>query len=266
MADEPIIPEPEPVVEPVVAAVEPVVPEPAPDPEPVHPLAPGGQRFEEVYARMKQADDRAARAEGEVQALRQQLRPSQVPVVYTADQLQAAVDRGQITPMQAADLLSRQNSAAMAAQTIQAQTFAAKTQSALTEVNQYMEKMPALANALSPEFQKVAKAAYEIADEVGLPVQDPRVQRRALRETFGTLDRIAAAAKAQDSSRAASLPHTEAGPGAGGTAPAPKPGGTNPLKDVPPAYLEFWKKRGYTQKQMEDEAKYIVRPPRTVQK
>ena len=37
-----------------------------------HPLQPGGARFEEVYARMRQAEDRAARMEGALQQAQQQ--------------------------------------------------------------------------------------------------------------------------------------------------------------------------------------------------
>ena len=108
MADEPVV---EPVVKPVDtvvgSAVEPeAVVEPSPEP---HPLAEGGTRFNEVYARMKQAEERAARIEG---MLAQQQRPQTQPQ-YTPEQvaayLQQQVDRGEITPMQGSNALSQFN-------------------------------------------------------------------------------------------------------------------------------------------------------------
>src|SRR3990167_1016645 len=85
-----------------------------------HPLEEGGVRFNEVYARMKAAEDRErekdarlARLEGIAQAHQ----PQAGPVVYTHQQLQQAVDQGLITPMFASDVLSRQNATAAATQT-----------------------------------------------------------------------------------------------------------------------------------------------------
>ena len=254
MADEPVI---EPVVEPIVP--EPVAAEPEPTPEP-HPLEPGGARFNEVYARMKQAEERAARMEGALQQAQQQPRPQpQGPVYYDPAQLQALVDQGRITPMQAADVLSRQNAQQAATQTtiaaIQAQQLNAKIVSAFGEVNQYIDKVPSLRDSSSQDFQRVSQEAYRVAEDMNLPVTDGRVQRVALRAVYGPLDRLAAATQARQQSRDASLPHTESGAGGGG-APPPTKGG-DPLKDVDPTYIKFWQGRQYTREQMIEEAKYI---------
>ena len=70
MADEPVVEtETEPVTDITVDAVQETVQ------ETVHPLKPGGARFEEVYARMKQAEDRVARVEGMYQQALNQQRP-----------------------------------------------------------------------------------------------------------------------------------------------------------------------------------------------
>ncbi len=224
-----------------------------------HPLQPGGARFEEVYARMKQAEDRAARMEGALAQAQQQQRPAQQgPVYVDPAQLQALVDQGRMTPMQAADVLSKQNAQQAAAQytiaATQAQQLNAKITSASQEVNQYIDKMPTLRDSASPDFIRVRDEAYRLSDDMGLPVQDFRVQRAALRTTFGSLDRLASATQVRAQSRDASLPHTESGAARGPSAAKP---GSDPLKDVDPAYVSFWKSRGYTQEQMLAEAQYI---------
>ena len=251
MADEPV--------------AEPVTPEPEPiasvEPEPtLHPLAEGGARFNEVYARMKAAEDRASRMEGMLQQQQtQQHAPASGPQYIDPNALQAFVDQGRITPMQAADILSKQNAQIAATQTtmqaVQFQTLAGKLQSAKTEVDQYISKVPALRDTASQDFQRVAEEAYKLSDDMGLPVTDLRVQRAALRAAYGSLERMTSQQQSREQSRAASIPPVDTRPGgapARGMAPS-----TDPLKDVDPTYVEFWKKRGYTQAQMIEEAKFI---------
>ena len=257
MADEPV------PVEPEITATEPEPVEPAPaDP---HPLQPGGARFEEVYARMKQAEERAARMEGALQQATQQQRPQQQSAYVTPDQLQALIDRGQITPMQATDFLSKQNAQLAATQTttaaIQMTQLNAKVQAAATEVNAFIDKVPTLRNTSSPEFQKVADAAYALSDDMNLPVQDFRVQRAALRQVYGSLDRVAGGDRARQQTRDASLPHVESGVSGGRTVTKPA-GGDEALKGISQHYIDFWTKRGYTKQQMIEEAKYVTKDPR----
>lgn len=252
---EPVVEVVEPVVEPAAEPVEPVVEVKEP-----HPLEQGGERFEQVYARMKQAEqeardtrDRLARAEGQLQTMQRPVQPQQA--TYTPDQLQALVDRGQITPMQAADVLAAQRSVQSAGIIAQQQAIAMKTQSALKEVNEYIDKMPQLGSTGSSEFQKVARAAYEIAEDMGLPATDPRVQRQALRVTFGTLDKVARVASGTEAGRRASIPHSESGSGG---EPAPAVKSDEALKGVPARYLNFWKSKGYTPKRMAEEAALLT--------
>ena len=257
MADESVN---EPVVdEPVVP--EPVASEPEPSPEP-HPLEPGGTRFNEVYARMKQAEERAARVEGMYQQSLNQQRPqSQGPQYIDPNTLQAYVDQGRITPMQAADILSKQNAQIAATQTtmqaVQMQGLATKLQSAKTEVDQYVSKIPALRDSTSSDFQRVSEEAYRLSDDMGLPVTDLRVQRAALRAAYGSLDRMTSTQSTRQASREASLPHAETRTGHGGTPPARTSGGGDSLKDVDPTYLRFWESKGYSRERMIDEAQYI---------
>lgn len=260
MAGEEIVETPE-VVEPIVEAVEPEVAE-AP-----HPLKPGGVRFEDIYARMKQSEERErekdariARLEGAMQATQRPQGQQRMPV-YTPQQLQAAVDAGQISPMQASDIISRQNATATALQMAAAQVHGTRIQSASAEVQAYINKIPKLGDPNSAEFARVSKEAYRIADDLNVPVTDARVQRVALRAVYGSLDRIAANDSARSASREASLPHTETGVGGTGRPAAPK--ADDALKGISQKYIDFWTKKGYSRERMVQEAKYVTKEPRS---
>ncbi len=123
------------------------------------------------------------------------------------------------------------------------------------EVNQYIQKLPALTNTSSPEFQKVAGAAQEIAEEMNLNIQDPRVQRRALRETFGSLEKIAQVSDVRSFDRANADTHSASGGGGGAQLKKSK----DPLAGVPKQQIDYWKSKGYSQEAMEKEAPYVKR-------
>jgi exonuclease VII large subunit len=217
---------------------------------------------------MKEERDARIRLEAENAAMRQQRQPQpQQPVYVDPNQLQALVDQGRITPMQAADILSKQNAQVAAVQTtqqaVQMQALAQKLQAASTEVNQYIDKMPTLRDTTSAEFARVRDEAYRLSEDMGLPVQDLRVQRAALRATFGSLDRLASAQHVKQQSREASLPHVETRTGAAPQRPA-SGAADEALKGVPQAYLDYWTKKGYTRAQMIEEAQYVTREPRTI--
>ncbi len=245
-----------------------------PDPEP-HPLEPGGPRFEEVYGQMKEYRRRleqieSERAQERAALVAQQQQQPRIQAQYTpeqvADYLQQQVDRGQITPMQAANALSQFNaqrvSAATALQVEQQRAFNAQLQEAANEVQRYIAKVPALRDTASADFQRVSEAANRVSRRMGLPVTDYRVQQTALESVYGSLDRIAKADKTRQESRNDSLPHTETTMGRGPAPVAQKQAGDDVLKGVSPEYIKFWTKRGYTREQMIEEAKYVSKEPR----
>ena len=263
MADEEV-----PVVEDSAPVVEAPVIE-APEVE-IHPLEPGGKRFQEVYGDWRKEQGARERAEAELAALRTQMQPRQ-PIQYTSEQiatyLQTQVDQGAITPMAAANALSQFNAQraanATAIQVEQARTVATKMQAAGSEVNAFIDRVPALKDTSSADFKRVSDAAYSASDDMGLPVSDLRVQRRALREVYGSLDKLAKSEGERESSRRASLPHVETTPG-GTRGAQPVKGDDAWKKDVPAEYLKFWEKRGYSEEQMKAEAKYVNKVPRKV--
>jgi len=225
-----------------------------------HPLEKGGPRFEEVYARMKAAEARADVTQGEVQALRAQVAAQAVrpappaEKVWTAQELQGLVDGGRITPAQMSDQLSIQRSRESEERVVQRIQIDRVFESAQQDVNAFLRVQADV--LLSPE---VLAAAREIQQETGWKSEDPRLAKRALREVYGSVEKLAAAKKAGEFSRRHADIHTETGGSASGGpgGGAPKP---NALKDVHPSYLEEWKRRGYTEAEMIEEAKFITRP------
>lgn len=237
---------------------------PAPEtPEEVkpHQLQPGGPRFEEVYGKWKASDREAQMLREENERLRRQAEPvkpaAPATQFYSQDTLQAYVDAGKITPAQMAGQLALQAKEQGKQEMFQELDRRDKTRAAVTEINAYLDQFPDLNNPTSDQFRRVTRAAWEIADETGLDVKDPRVQKRALRETFGPLARAQSVERSREFDRRNADTYTETGGGGGTRTPS-----KDPLKDVEPERIEHWKRLGYTHKEMVDEAKFIRRPLR----
>jgi hypothetical protein len=258
MPDEPVVDTPAEVETPVATeAVEtPPVETPEVEPEP-HPLSPGGPRFEQVYKEKEDYRREADYLRSENERLRAQPQPSATPpkqeAWFTAEQLQAFVDRGQITPAKAAEQLAWQQAQLAQREMLQTQATQSRLMDAGREVNQYKTKIPALNNPTSPEMLRVKEAVYEVAADMGLPANDLRVQRRALRETFGSLEKLAKTSEVREVSRRSADTHAETSSSAGGNRGPSK----DPLAAIPQRYKDHWQRMGYSQKQMLDEAKYI---------
>ena len=222
-----------------------------------HPLEPGGERWNEIYRERSEYKRRADALQSELDEARKHQPPAQ-PQTYSQDQLQQWVDQGKITPAQMAGQLALQ-AKDMAKSEIRQELRQDQIRSvANAAVNTYLAKLPALHDRTSPEFARVAASAQDIADELGLPVTDLRVQHRALRETFGPPDKLARVERDRDFDRRHADTHTETG-GGGGRRPDTK----DPLKDVEPARLQHWERLGYTREQMVKEAAFIRRPLRS---
>lgn len=211
-------------------------------------------RTREAENQVKEYAERLARLEGQASVL---ARPAQAPPppqqTYTPQQLQELVDQGRITPALMADQIAYQRQQQGNQELLKTLAQQRRTEAAMGEVNQYITKMPALSQTTSAEFRKVAAAAHEIADEMGLPIQDARVQRRALRETFGSLDKLAEVGKAREFDRENADTHAASGSGGGRTEPRVK----DKLAGIPPEQIAFWKAKNYSQKMMEDEAVFF---------
>ena len=225
-----------------------------------HPLEAGGVRFEEVVKQKNEARDQAdfwKRQYETIAAKPPPTAPTPTPKrYYTAQEVDQAVTAGQISIGQAADLLASQRveqGREVYRREAQQERILSEAQA---EVSQYLERLPVLGRTDSAEFVRVARTAHEIAAELGLAVQDARVQRRACRETFGSLDRLKATAAVREGARRESDTHVEAGVGAGST-PAHVGKDEEKLRDIPPALKAHWDKMRYDTKKRLDELPYV---------
>jgi hypothetical protein len=206
---------------------------------------------------MKDARRAEAEARAEAARLRAELEAKAQPAqkqqpFYTAQQLEQMVLSGQITQAVAADQLAWQRAQLAKNELKQEVAVEERLRTARGEVSQYLTKVEALRDPSSPEFQRVSEAAYELAADMNLPVSDPRVQRAALRQVHGPIDKVVNVQRQREFSRANADTHTETAGGAGGAAPA-----RDPLKQVPAHIMEHWKKRGYTKDEMMAELPYV---------
>lgn len=219
-----------------------------------HPLAPGGVRFEEVVSEKNRYKAEAEMLRSQVAAFQVREVPRPQPEkVWSAQELQGLVDAGRITPAQMSDQLSIQRGRESEERVVQRLRTERVLEAAQQDVNAFLRIEPEV--LLKPE---VLAAARDIQQETGWSVEDPRLAKRALKEVYGSAEKLAAARKAGEYSRRNADTHAETGgmqTGGGGGAPRP-----NALKDVHPSYLEEWKRRGYTEAEMIEEAKYITRP------
>lgn len=233
---------------------------PVSDAAPAHPLEPGGERFEQVYARGKTyerlAEERLTRIM-ELEA-RDAAKAAPAAPVYTPDQLQTAVDQGRITSAQmTAQLVLQAKEDTKRELRVETQRETLRL-TAAREVDQYIDKRPSLLDTASEDFRRVARVAREIATEMGTEITDPRVQRRALRETLGTLDTLARTQHTQSYDRSNSDRHAETGRGGGAAVPDKTP---SLLKNVPSGWVEYWRPRVANEKELENLAKHY-RPTR----
>ena len=137
---------------------------------------------------------------------------------------------------------------------------ATRQQGAAAEVDQYLSKVPKLRDTSSPEFVRVATEAQQVAEELGRPVTDPVVQRRALRTVYGSLDRLASVEATREFDRGHAVPTSEFSTGRGtlGTAKdAQTRSQDEALARVPKDWMAEWKRLGYTRERMLAEEKYI---------
>jgi dGTP triphosphohydrolase len=220
-----------------------------------HPLEPGGKRFSKVYEDMKEAQREASRLREELAAARAVAQPAPKPQAnfYTVAQLEDMVTKGTVSLQQAQDQLEWQREQKLLSTIENRNAEKERLSSANKEVDEYLKHVPGLNDPTSKTFRAVAAASQEIADETGLNIRDPRVIKRALRETVGKLETVKSRAQDRESERR--------GVGATSVDATPRKvasaSSKDVLRDVPKMYMDHWKKLGYTEAEMREEAKYI---------
>jgi hypothetical protein len=248
--------EPAPQAEPVDASPEAGITAEAQDaqPEEKHPLAPGGDRFNQVYARAKDAEaklqserERAARLQGELDALskisqaKAEDATKDVPKRYTWQQLQQAVDDNKITM---ADAVAYERETVKLEAKREAQqivTTALETtrkQSTIqSEHGRYTAALPELRDQNSNEFKKVAQEFTYLVNVLGYDKDDPKTEVIAIRNAHGSPEEIMArkeAAKIKPQERETMQENSASGGGSN------KPPKKDPLSTLSPAQKEHY--------------------------
>lgn len=203
-----------------------------------HPLEPGGKRFNQVYARAKDAEarlqserERAARLEGELEALKRT--PTEpktaTPPRYTAAQLQAMIDEGKATVGQVLayqeETLKKELAAEVDKKVSETLSTHQRGSTVQTELNEYKTLVPEALQVGTPENQKVLKE-FSYLVNLGYDRNDPRTEVLAARAAFGAVDSLKnkLSAKAIPTGRDTMQDTTASG--------KPKPSEKDPLKDL----------------------------------
>ena len=235
------------------------------EPDKKHPLEEGGVRFNEVYAKWKQADaDRQALA-GQVDILNRQLQELSTKVTTTTstqpqevsvENILEAHASGRITDADKdryiytiakrdakKESLAEVNKAAVTGSTIsRAQEGVAK----------YIDAFPSLRDNSSDDFKAVAREYQSLVND-GHP-DDVRTQHLAVKSVLGSLDRHMRSRGSDDLGRGGNSTFSETGGGGGRDTTTGK---DDPLKLIPKPQIEYWQKLGYTREMMLNEAKYF---------
>ena len=213
-----------------------------------HPLEPGGERFKQVWARGKDAEyklqqerERAARLEGELQALKatQQAKPAEP--IYTMSQLQAFVDEGKISQAQALDYWAKQ-SEKEAERKAEAKFNAlyeskTKTSTIQQELDKYKSAVPEILQAGTPEYLKMEREHTYLVN-MGYDATDPRTAVLAARTAFGDPASISQRKKAATIPGERPTMQDVQTTGSSGT----KPAQNDPLKSLSPAQKAHYQK------------------------
>jgi hypothetical protein len=207
-------------------------------PEAKHPLEPGGTRWNQMYARTKDAEaklqserEQRARLEGELEAMKRQ--PAEpktaTPPRYTASQLQAMIDEGKATLGQVLayqeETLKKELTAEVDKKVSETLSTHQRGNTVQSELQEYKTLVPEALQAGTPENQKVLKE-FSYLVNMGYDRNDPRTEVLAARAAFGDPTSLKAKrdAKAIPIGRDTMQDTTASG--------KPKPSEKDPLKDL----------------------------------
>lgn len=203
----------QPTPEPEADLVEPEVPEAnepptlddKPQPKPPHPLTPGGKRFEQIYAKGKQAEreanelrERLIAAEAKLELLVKSKQPEPEDAEYTWDQLETFISQGRITRADAEahrEAVIRKNVLKEVDARQDRRTQELTREQLLDQtITAYIGAKPEVLNEQSPERQRLDEEFDWVASTQGLnpakltDSQRKGIQAIALRNVYGPLD------------------------------------------------------------------------------
>ena len=248
----------------VVPPTEPIVPRETPPAE-IPPATepdeePGGKSPLEVarrkeYELRKAAEARADEEHDKAIRLEEQLRAAQAKPVapekqfFTEAQVQAAIDSGEITVLQGAGLLDRQERVREREAERQRAVAQRPIERALQDIEEYKTYVPTLNDQSSEDFKKVATEYRRLVQERGL-APGHLTEAVAAENTLGRLSEIKARRQMDAATRASGNPAPSdagAGGGAGGG------NGAGILSKATPTQIASWNRDGLSQKQRIEE-------------
>lgn len=172
--------------------------------------------------------------------------------IFTPQEVQAAVDAGQVSAAEGMAYLARVE----AQRALEAEREKAAAQKpferATTEVNEYMVHLPWTRDRSSPEFARVAAEYQSLVQNYGF-ADDIRTQRIALERVAGPLDKLKQRAQVASTTRqvrAATASHSESP--AGGSAPRK----SDDISSAPDHIKRVWDQTGLTAAQRAKEWEY----------
>ena len=190
--------------------------------------------------------------------------PQKSPV-YTNAQLQAAVDAGTITTVEAMDYMAGQRAQQTAdrvvAQENERYDEANRQAIAQTQIDKYMEVAPWLSDKYDPRYKPLEAEYDRLISPTGLYRMPDATTTKALllEKMFGNVATFAAKTKLATSSRASVDSHVESGAGGSGSLPTPRADGKVDLSKMPKHLVEFWDKSSTSQKEREKEAALYIK-------
>ena len=275
-----------PVIEPGVVVADPVqaeVVDPAPvethdDPD----REPGGDSPQEIRARKEyrlrkrleaQVFDlqqeqalQNARLKGFEEGVKQQ--PGKAPPVYTNAQLQAAVDAGTISVVEAADYVAEQRAKQTADRVLKQERTrddeSYRQNLAQKQIDAYVAVAPWLKDKYDDRRRPLESEYQRLIDPQGMYRYGDSLVTEALllEKVLGPVEAFKAKARLDRSAGSHTEFHTESGAGGAALAPRPTTGAVD-MSKMPQHFVDYWDKSGTPQKEREKETKlYMERQAR----
>ena len=190
-----------------------------------------------------------ARLEGELKALKEKPAEPKAPdKVYNLAELQAAVDGGQLTQAEMTAYLVKQEAKRIREESNREAQAQKPIELAKSEINEYFQFVPDLADKSSETFKKAAQEYAQLLER-GLP--DNKVtEALAVKIAVGSLDRLRKRQEVANNTRNGAQFHAETGAGGTQTPKAPD------ISKAPVYLVESWDRKGTTPDQRNIEFKY----------
>jgi hypothetical protein len=176
--------------------------QPTPETKTPHPLEPNGKRFEQVYARAKQAEREVADLRAKTEALEARLNGTTKPVEeeYTPAQLESFIAENRITRADATAYREKLllKKAVDTAKTELKQEFSStdRTMKLTQGIAEYVQMMPSIQDKTSPDRARLDDEFDFVASVQGVdvskvtPVERRALELLALRNVFGSIETV----------------------------------------------------------------------------